>query len=345
MTKEDSKMAQGLAILAMIALHLFCRRTTDLYNVHIIVGDTPLLYYIGLFGDICVPIYCFVSGYAQMFLYEQWRENYFKESGKRIKKFILHFWLIVIVFSLIGIFIKNSMIPESFMSFVGNMLLVQTSYNGAWWFVLTYIFLIGLCPMMGAIIQKLNVFVIVVLSGGWYFVSYIFRFVYMLELENTVLAWSWRQILLIGTSQFAFVIGMVFYKYKVVERLKKSLDRKKICSILLVGFPVLVFGFHCKVQSLIIAPITGIVTVTSFTLWNKPLWARYFFTFMGKHSMNIWLTHMFFYQVLFEGLVFKAKEPILIYLSMLGLCIIVSYCIDGIETVLMKRVYTSREGV
>ena len=141
-------MAQGLAILAMVALHLFCRRTTDLYNVHIIVGDTPLLYYIGLFGDICVPIYCFVSGYAQMILYEKWGKNYFKESGKRIKKFIFHFWLIVIVFSLMGIFTKNSMIPGSFMNFMGNMLLVQTSYNGAWWFVLTYIFLIGFCPMI-----------------------------------------------------------------------------------------------------------------------------------------------------------------------------------------------------
>lgn len=336
-------MAQGLAILAMVVLHLFCRRTTDLYNVHITIGDTPLLYYIGLFGDICVPIYCFVSGYAQMILCKKWKKNYFIESSKRIKKFILHFWLIVIVFSLIGIFVKNSIIPGSFMNFMGNMLLVQTSYNGAWWFVLTYIFLIGLCPMMETIIKKFNVFVVVVLSGWWYFFSYIFRFLYVLELENIVLAWSWRQILLIGTSQFAFVIGMIFYKYKVVEWLKEFLNRKKIFSILLVVFPLLMFGFHCKVQSLIIAPITGIVTVMCFTLWNKPLWVRHFFTFMGKHSMNIWLIHMFFYQVLFDGLVFKVQEPILIYLSTLGLSIIVSYCIDGIETVLMKRIYTSIE--
>lgn len=63
-TKRDSKMLKGVAILAMLMLHLFCRRDNLPYNPLLWIGDTPLIYYFGLFGDICVAIYCFVSGYA-----------------------------------------------------------------------------------------------------------------------------------------------------------------------------------------------------------------------------------------------------------------------------------------
>ena len=63
-TKRDSKMLKGIAILAMLMLHLFCRRDNLPYTPLLWIGDTPLIYYFGLFGDICVAIYCFVSGYA-----------------------------------------------------------------------------------------------------------------------------------------------------------------------------------------------------------------------------------------------------------------------------------------
>lgn len=49
--KKDAKMAQGLAIIGMVALHLFCRIDNLPYNVHIFLGGRPLIYYIGLFGD------------------------------------------------------------------------------------------------------------------------------------------------------------------------------------------------------------------------------------------------------------------------------------------------------
>ena len=71
LTKKDAKMAQGLAIIGMVALHLFCRIDNLPYNVHIFLGGRPLIYYIGLFGDFCVPIYCFCSGYAQQIMYEK----------------------------------------------------------------------------------------------------------------------------------------------------------------------------------------------------------------------------------------------------------------------------------
>lgn len=57
-------MLKGMAILSMLMLHLFCRKENLPYTPLLWLGNTPLIYYFGLFGDICVAVYCFVSGYA-----------------------------------------------------------------------------------------------------------------------------------------------------------------------------------------------------------------------------------------------------------------------------------------
>ena len=63
-TKRDSKMLKGVAILSMLMLHLFGRRENLPYAPLLWIGGTPLIYYFALFGDICVAVYCFVSGCA-----------------------------------------------------------------------------------------------------------------------------------------------------------------------------------------------------------------------------------------------------------------------------------------
>lgn len=325
-------MAQGLAIIGMVMLHLFCRMGEPPYHVSLYLGNTPLVYYLGLFGDMCVPIYCFCSGYAQYLLAEREQGKYTVSRFRRIWKFLTHYWIVVVAFTCVGLIAgKRDIIPGSLTQFLGNVFLYRLSYNGAWWFVITYIFLLLFTPLMFRGVRKLNSWLAVFLSGIVYFVTYVFRFAYVLNIENAVLNWLWTQAILLGNSQFTFVVGMVFYKHDIVGWLRQQLHCQWLRRTMIIVLPLLMFAIHCVERSLIIAPITGLVTLTCFYLWNKPEWVKKFFTFMGHHSFNIWLTHMFFYLDLFSGLVFKAKYPVLIFACMMGLCIAVSYGIDGIE--------------
>jgi hypothetical protein len=43
LTKKDTKMAQGIAVLGMVMLHLFCRLGDLPYTPWIWVGATPLV--------------------------------------------------------------------------------------------------------------------------------------------------------------------------------------------------------------------------------------------------------------------------------------------------------------
>ena len=93
-------------------------------------------------------------------------------------------------------------------------------------------------------------------------------------------------------------------------------------------------GIFCLFNLLHKAVLVGIVAFCSFMIFNlikKPEIVKKIFLFLGKHSTNIWLTHMFFYLVLFKGLVIRAQYPILMLGFMLILCIATSYIIMGIE--------------
>lgn len=227
LTKQENQMAKGVAILAMVMLHLFCRLGDLPYTPLIWIGHTPLIYYLGLFGDICVPIYCFCSGYAQILLKGREQSQYRRSRWVRLFKFLLNYWIVLVLFSIVGaLFDKTGAIPGSVRVFLGNLFLYSLSYNGAWWFVLTYAFLIALSPLFIRAAEKMRPIPLFLVSGVLYFVSYIFRFAYPLHFEVVLFQWAWEQLLLIGTSQFSFVLGMLFYQHKVISTL-----RTKICRV------------------------------------------------------------------------------------------------------------------
>lgn len=343
LTKQDAKMAQGLAIVAMVMLHLFCRKDNFLYDVYFLIRDVPLIYYLGLFGDMCVPIYCFCSGYAQLVLMNTEKNKYYINTVRRALKFLVHFWFVVVLFVFIGLIMNNPEMPGSFRKFLENFLLYRFSYNGAWWFVVTYLLLLLFSPIIKYIIEKLPPIVIICGSGIIYLLAHIYRYKYIFEFEYGIINWAWQQLVLFGTSQFSFIVGMLFVKYDVLVHINRRLKDNVYRKVLLNLIPVFMFVIHCIEESVIIAPLTGIITLSCFHLRKKQRWEKRFFLFLGKHSTNIWLTHMFFYMTLFDNFVFIVKKPVCILGLMLVICIFVSYGINafecGIERIMSKRNY------
>lgn len=332
LTKQDTQKAKGVAIIGMVMLHLFCRLDDLPYTPWIWIGETPLIYYFGLLGDYCVPIYCFCCGYAHYLLKEKLRRDYIKSTAQKLLRFLSQYWLVVALFSAIGLLTGNgAMIPGSLSEFLGNLLLYRLSYNGAWWFVITYLFLSALSPVLFKITQKLNPILLLLLSGFLYFTSYLFRFQVPITLSNAVLNWIWQQLILLGTSQFAYMIGMVSRKAQWASKLRAICQRKTICSVCLLLVLLAAFVGHCVVQSLIVAPITALAVLLCLFGIKLPACVDRILLLMGKHSTNIWLVHMFFYLTLFENFVFIAKYPIFVFALMIAVCLGVSCLIDQIS--------------
>ena len=85
LTKNQIKMTKGIAILFMLLLHLFCTKAyEDLYTPLLFIGDIPLVYYLALFGDCCVAIYCFCSGYGLIISYKNNILRFYLNSNRVI---------------------------------------------------------------------------------------------------------------------------------------------------------------------------------------------------------------------------------------------------------------------
>ena len=248
----------------------------------------------------------------------------------------MHFWLIVILFSVIGILYHSSDIPRTISDFIGNILLYKMSYNGAWWFVLTYIWLVLLYPIMKWFGDKLPPMILICISGILYVVFYYFEIIHTLNISNFIIAWIWHQLCLIGRSQFAFILGIIWCKYSVMDKIRNFYMNVKMKNLCLLVCVAVIFIFHCFIQSLIVAPFTGMMVLMCFHLLDKPHWMEKLFLLLGKHSTNIWLIHMFFYMVLFKNFIFRLKEPVFIFVGMIILCMGVSILINQIEKVILK---------
>lgn len=326
---NESKILKGIAILFMVGLHLYNRSDINgYYHTIINIGEYPLIYYLSFMFDACVPIYCFCSGYA-LYLKDACD---FKTNLIRIIKLVLRYWIILVITCLFGWIFKNETIPESILTFIGNAMLVQITYVGAWWFMQTYVILIFLTPLLIRIIKKYPGWIIFILSLIIYFVAYYFRMINPLTTNNLIINIITNAIILLGTSQFTFIVGMLFYKYKIISRLRNKIGKNNLYGLGIIG---LCFISRIFVKSMIAAPFTAIIFILGFVLLRFNKRVEQILVYFGNHSTNIWLVHMQYYMIFIPAVIFVTNAVIGCLIILLILCLITSYIINAIYSLLL----------
>lgn len=123
----------------------------------------------------------------------------------------------------------------------------------------------------------------------------------------------------------------------------------KLKNILGVALILVMIIGHGFIQTLFIAPFTGVAFICIFNLLDKPKWLNNILSYISVHSTNMWLTHMFFYMIFFKELVFVPKYPILIYMWLVLLCVLSSNVINmiykTISTFVDRRVSRTEKNI
>lgn len=333
-SKQDAKMTQGVAILAMLLLHLFCRFAEDFPGHPLIwINDnTPLLYWFGFFSEICVPLYSICAGYAYALMYQSGKGD-IRSRINRVVKLIVNYWIILVIFTVMGMVVKSERIPGSLLDFFGNFLLITPhSYNGTWWYLITYIIIqlipiviiilpsermhlfsgLGLCLALDALrwgVQKFSVLPDTISD------QFLFNYMYT-QVRNLcrVLPFIW--------------IGGIFCKHKAVDKLYRYTSRRLPNKISLKVFSLSGLFFLFIITNIIHkALLMGCVAVGTFMLfniWQKGNIARNIFLFLGENSTNIWLSHMFYISILFSIFTSKPRYSITVFAVILVLCLLTS---------------------
>ena len=95
LTRYDTKMLQGLSVLAMVVLHLFDRVDFQrLYTPLLYLAGKPVIFYFAQLSDFCVMGFAFCSGYG---LYKKYMcvwgqtKKYYNGRLKGILKLLVNY--------------------------------------------------------------------------------------------------------------------------------------------------------------------------------------------------------------------------------------------------------------
>lgn len=330
--KQDTKKLQGIAILCMFALHLFNRiDIEDYYNLHLYIGNIPLLTKISYSFDMCVPIYLFCSGYG-MQKQDELGKCSLKYRAKRIINLLIKYWFVIAITCAIGYFVgMKSQFPGTILTFLENALLLKNSYVGALWFVQTYVILLLLWNVFQYVIKHFHWGWVSIGSLFLYVISWSILYFIQPHIKNVICGGVVNVIVLALRSQFPFVIGIILAKEDFVDTWNLGTKIRKNEWASWIGLCVVVI-VRMFFPNMFFAPFTAFVVIFLFGTYKWDI-VNKILHYFGKHSTNMWMTHMQFYAIFCPKLVFQSRNVFLIFGTLIVLTLITSYIMMSIEKI------------
>lgn len=335
--RKETKRLQGIAILFMLGLHLFNRiDISNFYDVKIYLGGVPLLTHISYIFDACVPVYLFCSGYG-LYISEDAGSN-MKKRVQRVLKLLIRFWIVMILTCCVGFILgMRDRFPGSLLNFILNACLVKSSYVGAFWFVQTYTILALLSGIIFKLVKKYSYWVVLPISLVLYVGAFGIEYVALGKMEVEAVRLFVNALMLFMRSQFSFVIGMVLAKENMLD-CSKLLSKIRNNPILPWIFLFIVIAGRAVLRHMIFAPFSAVALIILFGTYNWGKLGEKILLFFGKHSTNMWLTHMQFYMIFTPTLVFGSRNVFVIMLTLVMLSLAASYVVDWVYGDVMKLV-------
>ncbi len=312
LSKEDSNVIKGVAVILLLAHHLWAFPDRIPYALKSIFffTDINLPMLIGDFGKICVSLFFFLSGYGNEVKYHDKEFSLFS----KLKTLYLNYWKVFVIFIPIGFLFFSNQQPycanvdictvfSNFnpIEFILNLIGWSATYNGEWWFFRDYAIMILLFPLFKKLINKnsllINIFFVIIFELFYVLIGTMF------DADHFITLWAIDR----APYMICFPMGMIAARFSLLQKAAVRIKRNSLRVIICLA--ALAVCFVCKVKlgglvEVIVAP----VFIIAFSILCAGLGKfRRIMTFFGKHSMNMWLIHSFFcyyYGVVSKSIVF-----------------------------------------
>ena len=131
------------------------------------------------------------------------------------------------------------------------------------------------------------------------------------------------QLQVIQFNIFAFVIGMMMVSYKIPPPRPWY---GALCVLILLAVERFFNSYPFMMDCFISAAIIQLYRSVSIHKYvSKAL------SFIGKHSMNIFLFHTFIFYFWFQQFIYASRNPIIIFLTLLAICLPISIALEWIK--------------
>ena len=362
LTKKDSALIYGIAILMMIYHHLFSNPqrlgSTEYFSILNTIFDGITEQRLAWLFRLCVPLYAFISGYGictiisknpvdERCSFRQIFSNY-KLVMKQILKLLKKYWLVFVIFIPMGFHFFN-LHPIGPKTFTRNLLGLANDYNAEWWYIKQYMMMLLLFPIFDFILCNLvsfiNKYIIAKYKHGKFFILALVFFcgIFFAIFRNAPMFDFF--ISQLGNEKFVFTlvffVGFLCSFFHIFEFGCENPNFQKIKPFLAFILLFSCMGIrwfraydavYCKYDAFITAPI--IYSLVVLCNYIKPL--TLFLQKLGKYSTYMWLTHSFFCFYYFSHWILKAKVSVFMFILTTILSFLTAFLLTQIENMLSK---------
>lgn len=330
--KEDSLTVKGVAILLMLFYHLFSASYIyEKFTIKHLFPNKEFVQSLAGFGNICVAIFVFLSAYGISVSIQKRKEEkkpkeIYKEAWKRALVLILHFftmyfsiclvWFVKFDFSSIYGDGKQSIILAIADALGLAELLNTPTLCMTWWYMGLAIVLIFALPLLQYAYEKIGIFLVAVVCLLPVIIKVdIDLYIYMVVAAIGVCASNGNWLVKMKENKVPYLIKAVITIALLVLTimLRENFVVYTYLEIVSEGFVALVW-------------VAGI-----YLLFEKiPLLTKCL-QFLGKHAINIFFVHTFFYLILYQDVFYGLQYAWLIYIAILGVSLLYSILLEFIK--------------
>lgn len=334
MTKQQSQMLKGVAIIMMVWSHLMVH--TDSYSPLLTIAGKPLaLWLVGA----CAPVafFLFLSGYG---LYEVNNHREDRNRWGRLAKLYIHYWLILAFMLLIGQVLLHKDIVKGPLVLVENMTGYDTTYCPEMWFLLPFVIFSATAKWLFKFLARINAIAVVAVTLclhlatsyaiSRYGVEYIYthRWLYIVLLQIHFL--------------FSFCFGAMAARQKWFAKIRNWVEAHRIVkpSVLKLGGVMGLVSISCvfKYNFLYVFLLSGCLLLTPM-----PRWLGWLLQKLGNQSMNMWMIHTWLGIYLFKDAFFSLQNPLLIFAAVMGASYLCGLAVDAIARPIERTFLTRRQ--
>jgi peptidoglycan/LPS O-acetylase OafA/YrhL len=311
---SSTDACKGVALMFLLWHHLFHHHPEFGFTVH----------QTAKFARVCVAIFVLLSGYGYAESIKRKDVGLLQFYKHRFVAIYSNYWLIALIFVPIGVFCFGRTLESAFTNHAYIKFLIQMTglhmqiigeygYNPTWWYMSIIIPLIFLFPFLYDAVKKYGLLVLLC-------------FLFILIPNSPIVPDITR-------LAFAFSLGIYLSQRNVISIISVRLSalgwRR---HILLLVITVLIMLFRSNSPLLNGSKIDwlfGLLIILhvfeltiEFPRIVKPL------GWLGKHLFNVFLFHTFIYFFFWKDFIYSFKQPILIFIVLLLICVALSEMIE-----------------
>lgn len=316
-SKKHTMNAKGIAIILMCIHHLF---STNLF--------------LTVITKVCVSIFTILSGYGLNESYKRNKDNTNKFVWKHIKKLMINYWYVFIPMVLLSIIwyivpkgpfvIYGSGVTgvvNFLLDFLGLRAFLYTpSINNTWWYMEAILCCYILFPIIRKGINKKKVLTFIVLL-----------------IPNIIAIFNEKILITTDRELFyllPFAIGIFCSEKGIFNKLVELSINNKVLYIT-ISIPILIISAVFATKVKLIGNIFYATSIISMSIWLLSNFNNIckMLILLGKHSMNIFLSHSFFYIYLIPGMYLMkiCKVPILKLIVLISISLFFSFIIEKVK--------------